>query len=79
MLNHTEKIAFLNNITTETISPSELAIVLGGKPYMYNVSARNGNLTLPYIWRGRNLRIFKQPVIDLLTGNSGQKEKQHDS
>ena len=73
MLNHAEKITFLNNIPSETLSPSELAVVLGGKPYLYNVSARDGSLTLPHIWRGRNLRIFKQPVLDLLTGNAGQK------
>ena len=72
MLNHAEKITFLNNIPSETLSPSELAVVLGGKPYLYNVSARDGSLTLPHIWRGRNLRIFKQPVLDLLTGNAGQ-------
>lgn len=71
MLNHTEKIAFLTSITDETISPAELATVIGGRPYLYNVSARDGSLTLPHIWRGRNLRIFKQPVLDLLTGNAG--------
>ena len=73
MMNHTEKIAYLNNIQTETISPTELAKVLGGKPYLYNVSARDGSLMLPHVWRGRNLRVFKQPVIDLLTGSTGKK------
>ena len=74
MLSHTEKILFLTNIKGETISPSELATVLGGRPYLYNVSARDGSLTLPHIWRGRNLRIFKQPVIDLLSGKTWTNE-----
>ena len=52
MLNHTEKISFLNNIPTETLSPSELAVVLGGKPYLYNVSARDGCMTLPHTVTG---------------------------
>ena len=73
LLDHTAKIAFLTNIESETISPSELAMVLGGKPYLYNISARDGSLTLPFIWRGRNLRIFKQPVIDLLTGRTEKR------
>ena len=75
MFSHTEKITFLTNIAEETISPTELAKVLGGRPYLYNVSARDGSLTLPHIWRGRNLRIFKQPVLDLLNGKTGTKEK----
>ena len=77
MLSHTEKITFLTNIAEETISPTELATVLGGRPYLYNVSARDGSLTLPHIWRGRNLRIFKQPVLDLLNGKTGTKENGH--
>lgn len=72
-MTHAEKIAFLTQIEEETISPSELSMVIGGRPYLYNLQARDGSLTLPYLWRGRNLRIFKQPVLDLLTGNAKQR------
>ena len=65
-MTHTERIDYLNNLDREKISPSELAMLIGGNPYLYNCMARDGSLTLPYIWRGRNLRIFRQPVLDLL-------------
>lgn len=67
-MSHDEKIRFLQDIPKETISPTQLAVVMGGKPYIYNLQARNGKLSLPHIYRGRNLRIFKQPVLDLLVG-----------
>ncbi len=70
-MTHQERISFLEGLNAETVSPSELAKVLGGRPYYYNVAARNGDLSLPHIWRGRNLRIFKQPLLDLLTGKPG--------
>ena len=50
----------------ETISPRQLAVVAGGDPYSYNLSAREGRLDLPHLWRGRNLRIWKGPVIELI-------------
>ena len=63
-----EKIAWLNSLETETISPSVLAVVAGGDPYSYNIAAKEGKLDLPHFWRGRNLRIWKQPVIKLIGG-----------
>lgn len=68
-MTHTERITYLENLKDETLSPTELATVLGGRPFAYNVAARKGELGLPYVFRGRNLRIFKQPVLDLLRGN----------
>lgn len=65
-MTHDEKIAYLKGLPKETISPTELSQVIGGNPYVYNVAAKQGMLTIPYIWHGRNLRIFKQPVIRLL-------------
>lgn len=56
----------LRDMPGETISPQQLASILGGEPYQYNLSAKYGRLTLPHVWRGRNLRIIKQPVINLL-------------
>ena len=63
-----EKIAWLREIPTETISPQQLAVVDGGDPYSYNIAAREGKLELPHLWRGRNLRIWKEPVIRLIGG-----------
>lgn len=63
-----EKLAWLRAIPTETISPSQLAKVDGGDPYYYNIAAKEGKLNLPHIWRGRNLRIWKDPVIKLIGG-----------
>ena len=74
-MSHTECIQFLRSLPRETISPTELAAVLGGRPYLYNVSARDGSLHLPHLWRGRNLRILKQPVIDLLLGSATNDER----
>ncbi len=67
-MDHREAIEFLRAIPEETISPSQAAAVLGGKPYSYNVSAKAGTLNLPHLWRGRNLRIFKEPLLSLLNG-----------
>ena len=64
-----EKIAWLKAIPGETISPHQLAAVAGGKAYSYNIQAQRGELNLPYLWRGRNLRIWKEPVIRLIGGN----------
>ena len=63
-----EKIAFLRDLPSETISPKVLAVVAGGDPYSYNIMAREGKLDIPHFWRGRNLRIWKQPVIKLIGG-----------
>lgn len=61
-----EKVEFLKSLPSETISPKVLSIVAGGDPYSYNLAARNGDLDLPHFWRGRNLRIWKGPVIKLI-------------
>lgn len=63
-----EKIEFLQSLPTETISPKILAVVAGGDPYGYNLMAREGKLDIPHFWRGRNLRIWKGPVIRLMGG-----------
>ena len=65
-----EKLDWLRSLPDETISPSQLAAVAGGNPYSYNVSAKEGTLDLPHLWRGRNLRIWKEPVIRLIGGAS---------
>ena len=70
-LTHEQRIQLLLNAPGETISPSVAAKVLGGVAYWYNLSAQNGRMTLPHIWRGRNLRIFKQPILDILQGSKG--------
>jgi hypothetical protein len=63
-----EKVAFLRQLPSETISPSVMALVAGGDPYSYNLAAKEGKLDVPHFWRGRNLRIWKQPVIKLISG-----------
>lgn len=63
-----EKLELLRSSPGETISPAVLAKVAGGDPYSYNLAARAGQLTLPHLWRGRNLRIWKEPVIRLIGG-----------
>ena len=62
-----EKVAFLRQLPSETISPSVMALVAGGDPYSYNLAAKEGKLDVPHFWRGRNLRIWKQPVIRLIS------------
>ena len=51
-----------------TCSPRQLASVLGGQPYYYNVAARNGDLQFEYMWRGKSLRIYTESVIKKITG-----------
>lgn len=63
-----EKIEMLRSLPGETISPAQLAMVAGGDPYSYNLAAKAGELSLPHLWRGRNLRIWKEPVIKLIGG-----------
>ena len=65
-----EKLDWLRSLPDETISPSQLAVVAGGKPYSYNVAAKEGKLDLPHLWRGRNLRIWKESVIRLIGGST---------
>ena len=67
-----EKLKLLREIPGETISPKQLAAVAGGNPYLYNVAAKSGQLDLPHLWRGRNLRIWKEPVIRLIGGNDAE-------
>ena len=63
-----EKIAFLKGLPGETISPKVMALIDGGDPYSYNIMAKEGKLDIPHFWRGRNLRIWKGPVIRLIGG-----------
>ena len=65
-----EKIAFLKGLPSETISPQIMALVDGGDPYSYNLAAKKGELDIPHFWRGRNLRIWKGPVIRLIGGGN---------
>lgn len=65
-MTHEERIAYLQELPGETISPRQAAQVLGGQPYLYNLLAKQGELHLPHMWRGRNLRIFKTPVLRLI-------------
>lgn len=51
-----------------TCSPRQLADVLGGQPYYYNVQAKKGLLPFDYFWRGRALRVFTESVIKKLKG-----------
>lgn len=62
-----EQVAFLR-ACGPTCSPRQLAQVMGGNPYYYNMAARNGTLVYEYEWRGRNLRIFTESVIKKLVG-----------
>ena len=61
-----EKLQLLENLPSETISPAVLAVVAGGDPYSYNIAAKEGKLDLPHFWRGRNLRIWKRPVMKMI-------------
>lgn len=67
-MTHAERIAFLQALPEETISPATLAQIIGGRAYEYNLAAREGKLKLPHVWRGRNLRIFKAPLLTILQG-----------
>lgn len=69
-MTHEERLELLQMQPGETISPTVLAQILGGMPYQYNLEAKAGKLTLPHMWRGRNLRIFKSPLIKILEGGN---------
>lgn len=51
-----------------TCSPRQLASVLGGNPYYYNIAAKEGRLGYEYTWHGVNLRIYTESVIKKLQG-----------
>ena len=70
MMSREEKLALLRALPEETISPKQLAMLVGGNAYSYNVAAKEGRLDLPHLWRGRNLRIWKEPVIRLIGGSN---------
>lgn len=63
-----EKIEWLRSLPGEMISPAQLAKITGGDQYGYNIAAKQGKLNLPHEWHGRNLRIWKDPVIKLIGG-----------
>jgi DNA-directed RNA polymerase subunit H (RpoH/RPB5) len=63
-----EKLEWLKSLPGETISPKQLSVIADGDPYAYNIAAKEGKLDLPHLWRGRNLRIWKDPVIKLIGG-----------
>ena len=65
-----EKLTWLRSLPGETISPADLALVAGGNAYSYNIAAKEGRLELPHLWRGRNLRIWKEQVIRLIGGSN---------
>lgn len=65
-MSHEERIAMLEAQPGETISPTVAARILGGSPYAYNLTAKEGRLKLPHIWRGRNLRILKTPLLKMI-------------
>jgi hypothetical protein len=69
-MTHEERISFLESQPGETISPTVAARILGGSAYAYNLTAKEGKLRIPHIWRGRNLRILKTPLLKLIRDGS---------
>lgn len=53
-----------------TCSSRQLASILGGQPYYYNIQAKNGILPFKSFWRGRALRVSTESVIKFLKGES---------
>lgn len=53
-----------------TCSSRQLAEVLGGQPYYYNVQAKKGILPFSFFWRGKALRVSTESVIKFLRGES---------
>ena len=68
-----EKVEFLRKCGT-TCSPRQLATVLGGNPYYYNIAAKNGKLDYDFTWHGQNLRIYTESVIRRITGLGGNEK-----
>lgn len=64
-----EKIRYINSVKGETLSPRQVSLLLGGNPYSYNLAAYKSQLTLPHFLRGSYLRIFKEPIKQILLGN----------
>lgn len=67
IVDHEEAISFLRSCGA-TCSPRQLARVLGGNPYQYNVQAKNGKLRFEFDWHGSSLRIYTQSVINRVFG-----------
>lgn len=67
-MSHEEKLRWLREHPKETITCSDLAKLLGGNAYCYYVSAKEGKMDLPHVWAGKRLKIFKQPLYELLGG-----------
>lgn len=65
-----EAVAFLRSCGV-TCSPRQLAKVMGGQPYYYNVAARNGKLDYEFTWHGVNLRIYTESVIKRILAEKG--------
>ena len=53
-----------NEIEIKEQHPAELSDAVS----VINVAAKEGKLDIPHFWRGRNLRIWKGPVIRLIGG-----------
>ena len=53
-----------------TCSSRQLAEVLGGQPYYYNVQAQKGILPFNFFWRGRALRVSTESVVKFLRGEN---------
>ena len=51
-----------------TCSSRQLAQVLGGQPYYYNVQAQKDILPFKFFWRGKALRVSTESVIKFLKG-----------
>lgn len=47
-----ERLRLLEDQPGETISPMIASLILGGDPYANNLVAKEGILTLTYVWRG---------------------------
>lgn len=67
-MNTPEALELLRSYPRITIPPRIMAAVFGTDQYTYNVAAKAGELRWPHEWHGRNLCIYKQPVIDFLEG-----------
>ena len=52
-----------------TCSSRQLASILGGQPYYYNIQAKKGLLPFDFFWRGKALRVFTESVIKKLKGD----------
>ena len=69
-----DKIAFLNGIESEYLTPSQVSKVLGGNPYTYNLTAKQGKMTFPHMWRGNRLYVSKQGIINFIKGGTNDQK-----